>query len=181
MNFSKILVFTIFSMILIFSGCGGTATENKVQNANTANTTANAPKNSNGGLTATTPTPEETKNQAETITPVYKAYCAAMEKKDEAAIRKIYSQETLKMFEADMKADGIKSLVEFLSTDKVTTKLCEVRNEQIQGETAIAEVRAEGYPNGIKIKFVKENGEWKMTNQSNAYDDVKKTGNNPVK
>lgn len=180
MNFSKILIFSTILIIFTFSACTS-STENTAVNQSNANVTANAVKNSNGGLTTTTPTPEETKNQAETITPVYKAYCAAMEKKDEAAVRKIYSQDTLKSFEADMKADGIKTLIEFLSTDKVTTKLCEVRNEQIQGDTAIAEVRAEGYPNGIKVKFIKENGEWKMTNQSPEFTRVKESANNPAK
>lgn len=183
MNFSKLSIIASILFISILTGCTGSSnvTTNTTTNAGNANVNVNANKPANGGLTTTTPTPEETKNQADTITPVYKAYCAAMEKKDEAAIRKIYSQETLKSFEADMKADGIKTLVEFLSTDKVTTKLCEVRNEQIQGDTAVAEIRAEGYPNGIKVKFIKENGEWKMTNQSPAFDDVKKTGNNPAK
>lgn len=180
MNFSKLFIFTVLLTVLAFAGCGGTA-ENKAPNTNVANASANAPKTNSGALTTTTPTPEETANQAPTLTPVYKAYCTAMEKKDEAAVKKAYSQETLKSFEADMKEEGTKSLVEFLSTDKVTTKLCEVRNEQIQGDSAIAEIRAEGYPNGIKVKFVKENGEWKLTNQSPTFDDVKKTGNNPAK
>lgn len=168
MNFNKILVFTFLLIIFTLAGCGGSV-ENKPANttANSANTiNANAAKPANNAL-ETTKTPEEkTVNQAETITPVYKAYCQAMEKKDEAAVRKIYSKDTLRSFEADMKEEGIKSLIEYLSTDKVTTKLCEVRNEQIQGDTAIAEVRAEGYPNGIKVKFIKEDGVWKMTNQS---------------
>lgn len=181
MNFSKLSIIASFLFISILTACGGGSNTNAPTNAVNSNIPANANKPANGGLTTTTPPKEETVNQADTITPVYKAYCAAMEKKDEAAIRKIYSQETLKSFEADMKADGIKTLVEFLSTDKVTTKLCEVRNEQIQGDTAIAEIRAEGYPNGIKVKFIKEGNEWKMTNQSPAFDDVKKTGNNPAK
>ena len=74
-----------------------------------------------------------------------------------------------------MKADNIKSLVKFLEDDKVSDKLCEVRNEQINGDTAVAEIRAESYPNGIKVVFVKENGEWKMTNKSPAIDSVKQS------
>ena len=41
-----------------------------------------------------------------------------------------------------------------------------MRNEQIEGNTGVAEVRTEGMPNGARIKFVKENGEWKVTNES---------------
>jgi hypothetical protein len=65
-----------------------------------------------------------------------------------------------------MKAENIKTLVKFLEDDLVTAKLCEVRNEQITGDTATAEIRFETYPNGIKVLFKKENGEWKLTNQA---------------
>jgi hypothetical protein len=102
-----------------------------------------------------------------------------MTKKDEAAIRKVYSQATLKSLEADMKAEKKTSLIEFLSEiDKVSNALCEVRNEKVEGETAVAEVRTESYPNGIKIKFVREGGEWKMTNESPSFEDVKKSAAN---
>ena len=45
-------------------------------------------------------------------------------------------------------------------------KLCDVRNEQITGETAVAEIRSDLYPIGLKIIFAKENSEWKMTNRN---------------
>ena len=72
-----------------------------------------------------------------------------------------------------MKAEKIKTLIKFLEDDAVTGKICEVRNEVITGDKAIAEIRADAYPNGIKIEFVKEDGEWKMTNKSPALDAVK--------
>ena len=74
--------------------------------------------------------------------------------------------ETIKLFESQMKEDKIKTLVKFLETDEISGKICEVRNEQITGDTAVAEIRADPYPNGLKVVFVKENGEWKMTNKS---------------
>lgn len=158
----------LLGVVLFFaalSGCGGSTTVNSnTANANTANTTANNP------LDTIKATPEVTVNDAPTLAPVFKAYCEAMARKDEAAIRKMYSQDTIKFFEQQMKEDKIKSLVTFLENDKVSPKLCEIRNEQINGDKATAEIRAESYPNGIRVEFVKENGEWKLTNRSTALD-----------
>ena len=64
-----------------------------------------------------------------------------------------------------MKEDNVRSLAEFLSEDQASNELCEARNEKISGDTATAEVRTKGYPNGITVVFVKENGEWKLTNR----------------
>lgn len=146
-------------------------------NANTGNT--NIAKAANGPLAVTTPTPEQTTNNAPTLTPVYKAYCSAMEKNDEAALRKLYSQDTIKNFEEQMKDEGIKTLMKFLENEKVTNQLCEVRNEKINGDTAVAEIRATPYPNGIKVLFVKENGEWKLTNRDPDID-AKKAAQQPA-
>ena len=153
---------------VLFAACGGTQPPANAANANSANTVnANITQtNANNPLVAATPVPAQTTNNAPTLTPVYKAYCAAMVKKDEAALRKIYSTDTIKYFESEMKEDNVKSLLEFLSDDQVTNDLCEARNEQINGDSAIAEIRSKGYPNGIKVVFVKENGEWKLTNRS---------------
>jgi len=158
-----LLIATVFTALL-FSACGETPSTNVNVNSNRANNAA--PVNNNGGVPApTTPTPEATSNNAPTLTPVYKAYCAAWVKKDEAALRKIYSSDTIADFEKTMKEDGIKSLVDFLSDDKASNELCEARNEKITGDTATAEVKTLGYPNGIMVVFVKENGEWKLTNR----------------
>jgi hypothetical protein len=152
----------IFSILL--TGCP--SGEQPKTNANQpANTGATKPTNSGSNLTPTTPTPESTTNDAPTVKPVVTAYCDAWTKKDEAALRKVYSQGTLKSFEADMKADNEKSLIKHLDADVVSNKLCEVRNEKIEGDVAIAELKTEGAPNGFKVKFVKENGEWKLTNE----------------
>lgn len=157
------LLITAILAAFLLSGCGSdsnTVANNAGPNKNTA------PVNNNGGsLTPTTPTPDATSNNAPTLTPVYKAYCAAWVKKDEAALRKIYSSDTIAHFEKTMKEDGIKSLVDFLSDDKASNELCEARNEKITGDTATAEVKTLGYPNGILVVFVKENGEWKLTNR----------------
>ncbi len=159
----SILSVTLVTAALLAVGCGGTATNN---NANTA-VVVNANK----------PAAAETGNAAPTLTPVFKAYCDAMVKKDEAAIRKAYSADTIKYFEEDMKDQKITTLVKYLETDGVTGNICEVRNEVITGDRAVAEIRTDAYPNGIKIEFVKEGGEWKITNKSPTLDAVKPNAN----
>ena len=166
MQFKTLVLTSISAAAMFAAGCGSTA-DGPANTANSNASNANAVvTNSNNPLAATTPTPETTSNAAPTLTPVYKAYCAAVVKKDEAALRKVYSTDTIKFFEEEMKADGVKSLMEYLADDQVTNELCEARNETITGDTAVAEIRSAGYPNGIKVVFVKEGGEWKLTNRS---------------
>lgn len=159
MRSRAIILAALTVLSLGLSGCGGPPTSN----SNSANKPAN---NANNPLETKTPAPEQTTNNAPTLTPVFKAYCEAKVKNDEAGLRKVYASETIKLFESQMKEDKIKTLVKFLETDEITGKICEVRNEQITGDTAVAEIRADPYPNGLKVVFVKENGEWKMTNKS---------------
>ncbi|HVF46985.1 MAG TPA: nuclear transport factor 2 family protein [Pyrinomonadaceae bacterium] len=162
MQTSAIIFLTVLVVGSITTGCGEASPP-----APNSGMLVNKPavNNVNNPLETKTPAPEQTTNNAPTLTPAFKAYCDAMNKKDEAALRKSYSAETIRVFESQMKEDKIKTLSEFLETE-VPGKLCEVRNEQITGETAIAEIRADPYPNGLKVIFVKENGEWKLTNKS---------------
>lgn len=185
MRYQILFFITILSFSIFFAGCGGgeTTTPNSAganKAANSGAGAANNAANTNGGALATSRTPEsQTVNRAETVAPVVKAYCDAMTRKDEAAIRKVYSQATLKSLEADMRDEKKTSLIEFLSEiDNVSNKLCEARNEKVAGETAVAEIRTESYPNGIAVKFVREGGEWKMTNESPEFEDVKKSAAN---
>lgn len=160
----------IFLIILIISvaliGCTKTETPTNVTNARTA-ANANVAVVTEEAL-ATTKKPEAaTSNNAPMLASVVRNYYEALRKKDDAALRKVYSQATLKSLETDMKEEKKTSLVEYITElEPVPDKPFEVRNEEVQGDTAFAEMRGGSYPNGIKIKFVKENGEWKMTNES---------------
>ena len=171
MTFNKTLILITVLLTFLLSGCSQTeepkptANTNKPANAtNSAVTETNAPPPFNG----TTKQPEApTTNNAPTLTPVVMAFYEALKKKDEAALKRVFSQKSLKMMEADMKTDEVTSLVEFITnTEMIPDRPFEVRNEQIQGDTAVAEIRGGSYPNGIRRIFVKENGEWKMTNDS---------------
>ena len=156
---------TIFFCVLVtcaalIAACGG--------GANTPNTASNASNavNSKDPLATNKAEAEKVSNAAPTLSPVYKAYCDAWMKDDEAALRKVYSADTIKQFEAEMKQEKAKSLIKFLATDKVSGNPCEVRNEKITGDTASATIVSNKYPNGIQAIFVKENGEWKLTNKA---------------
>ena len=169
-----ILVVTAFTFASI--GCGPSPTANtpanNAANANAANTSSTNP------LETKTPTPEQTKNNAPTLTPLFKSFCEAKIKNNEAALRKIYSADTIKNFEEQMKDQKIKSLLKFLEDEKVTAKSCEIRNEEITGDKATAEITYDSYPKGIKVLFVKEAGDWKLTNRSPSFESVKATGAN---
>ena len=163
----NLYIATLLATATLISACGGTTETTNTSTAN-ANANANRPANANVNkdpLGTEKAVQEATTNNAPTLSPVYKAYCAAWEKKDDKALRSVYSSDTLQDFEQQMKEDNIRSLSEFLSEDNASTSLCEARNEKITGDTATAEVRTKGYPNGITVVFVKENGEWKLTNR----------------
>lgn len=174
--------FTFLALILFavsLSACGGEAPSNTAKNANRAMANTNTANTSTSGpLDTKKNEPEPVTNNAPTLTPVFKAFCEAWSKNDEAALRKIYSQDTLKFFEAQMKADKAKNLVKYLeATDKVSGTPCDVTNEKITGDSAVATIHSDKYPRGIQVVFVKENGEWKMTNRSPALDSMKSSSN----
>ncbi|MFN0277630.1 MAG: nuclear transport factor 2 family protein [Pyrinomonadaceae bacterium] len=164
MRSKSVLTLAVGLLCAALSGCGGPP-------ANPVGGNANAAKaNTNNPLETTKSTPEELKNNAPTLTPVFKAYCEAWKKNDEAALRKVYSQDTIKFFESQMKLEKIKTLIKYLEGDKVAGEPCEVINEKIDGDKAVARIRTDKYPNGIQVVFVKEEGEWRMTNKSPALD-----------
>jgi hypothetical protein len=174
MRFQILFFCTILAFTCFLTGCPGNEPTTNTNSNTNKTVTVNA--NASGSNLAANKTPTEaTFNEAPTLKPVFTAYCDAMTKKDDAALRKVYSQATLKAHEATMKADNEKSLAKYLEADRVSNKLCEIRNEKIEGDVGIAEVKTEGAPNGFKIKFVKENGEWKMTNEFPDFDAVKKS------
>lgn len=168
----NLILLSIF-ILLTFAGCTGNtetpentsnAAPNKSVNVNT-NTVVSG-DNSSPMNTVRTPTPE-TLNPAETLTPVVRAYCEAVRKKDDAGLKKVLSAANYKRLETDAKTDGKTSVADFLSgIEDVGSKPCATRNEQISGNTAVAEMTTEAYPNGVRMNFIKENGEWKMTGES---------------
>lgn len=167
MRFTRLGFAIIFATAVFAAGCGNGETPANNSTTKTANKNA-AP--ANDPLAISTPAPVAATNDAPTLSPVVKAYCAARVKKDDAALRKIYSAETLRDFEARMKESGEKTISEYLSVEEVTLDICDAQNERIEGDRAIATVMLKWAPppNGIDLVFVKENGEWKLTNEAPA-------------
>ena len=163
----------MFCTAVLFAACGG-GTSNNAPTPNKTSSASSTSPTSTGPLAVTTPTPSQVQNAAPTVAAVYQAFCAAVQKKDEAAVRKIYSTDTIRELERQMKNEGEKSLLKFLEDD-IPSGQCSVKNEVITGDSAVAELVSDLYPNGIKIVFVKENGEWKMTTKSPTVDALKST------
>lgn len=164
---SKLISFTtilIFSIMMI--GCGGGAANTANTAANTSNT-ANTTASSNNPLETSKKPEAATTNNAPTIAPVVQAYYEALKKKDDAALRNVLSKPLLADIESDMKAEKKTKLAEFVAeTEIVPDKPVEVRNETINGDKAIAEVKGGTYVNWTKLGFVKEGGTWKFSNES---------------
>ena len=153
------------ALILLLSSCGGSDTAG---NSTNSNVNVNSNSNSSGHQPMTTTRNEgPTVNDAPTLGPVVQAYYAALEKKDDSAIRETLATEFVKTLEADMKAEKKSNLAAYLAeTDWQPGLKIEVRNEKIEGDKGNAQIRGGVYKNWTALAFVKENGKWKLSNES---------------
>ena len=133
------------------------------------------------GTAITPPTPKPvaaTTNNAPTFAPIVQAYYDALKKKDDAGVKKIMAAEFIKMTEVGMKEENKTSIAAYLAeTDTIPDKPMEVRNEQIEGDKGVAEVKGGAYPNWTPFAFVKEGGAWKISNESPDIKNVKQSAN----
>jgi cytochrome oxidase Cu insertion factor (SCO1/SenC/PrrC family) len=99
----------------------------------------------------------------------FKAYTAAIKKKDLTTMKLLLSESSRKMHEQEAKARGV-TLDDVIKTqtlfkeDQTSVKL---RNEKIDGEKATLEVQ-NSYGNWETLPFVKEEGIWKIDKQGFA-------------
>jgi len=173
---SKLISFTT---ILIFSiqmiGCGGAANTANIA-ANTSNA-ANTTANTNNPLETTKKPEAATTNSAPTLGPVVQAYFNALKANDDAAVSQVLSQEYLKKAHVEMNAEKKTKLTEYLAEyDGVPDKPVEIRNEKINGDSAVAEVRGANYINWTAFGFVKEGGVWKLSGESPETEGMKPSG-----
>lgn len=163
MRFYVLLITTFF-----LTACGTSDVPNNSTNTKPANTNI-AATNANNPL-ATTKTPEvSTINNAPTLAPVVQNYFAALQKKDEAAAKKYLSQSAIAYWQAEMKTDKSSSMLPLLEDDGFPVEeKREVRNEKIQGETGVAEVKGGSLANWTPIAFARENGEWKFASPKDS-------------
>jgi len=169
----KILFFTTFFIItLLMKGCGGTPAPN-ANSTNSANSNV-ANGNVNTGITTTKRETGPTTNDAPTLGPIVRTYYEALKKKDDALLKTVISQALLKQLEADMKAEKKTGLAAYAAeSDRVPEKDIEVRNEKINGDKGTAELKGGSYINWSALGFVKEDGKWKMSNESPEIEGVK--------
>lgn len=176
MNSKKLSFATLFVFTTLLVGCGGSTTPTNTTNANAQN--ANVAANSSNPLDTSTKPVAETTNSAPTLAPVVQAYYEGLKKKDDNAVRAVMSQEFLKAIEADMKDEKRTDLAAYMAEyDTIPEKSVEVRNEKIEGDKAVAEIRGGAYVNWTPFEFVKENGTWKFTGGSADIQTVQQTAN----
>lgn len=174
--------FIFLSLTIFLVGCSSTETSNVAVNTKTANTNL-AVANANNPL-ATTKTPEvSTINDAPTLASVVQSYYAALNKKDEAGAKKFLSQSALKYWEDEAKTEKKTMFAYLLESEEPTADRREVRNEKIEGDAATAEIKGGSLGVWTKIKFVKENGEWKFASpkDSLALQDIPSTDSKTAK
>ena len=113
--------------------------------------------------------------EAVTLKPLIEKYCKVRREKNEAELRKLYTRATVRNLLALANEEGKTSITEYLENEPVGND-CKVLNERIVGSTGEATVITESYPapNGIRWTFVKEGGEWKLTDQSSDFERVKR-------
>ena len=177
-----------FTAILIFSfaliGC--TNTETPINKTDTKPANTNASTTNTDNPLATTKKPEAaTSNNAPTLAPVVQNFYEALNKKDDAGVKKSLSQSALKYYETEAKAEKKTALVYLSEAEDPISEKREVRNEKIEGETAVAEIKGGSLGVWTPIKFVRENGEWKFASpeDSLSLQNIPKTSvdSNPAK
>lgn len=164
---SLVLIVLVVAAI-VFSACGSSP----LPNANVAATkpnanVANAPAPNVDSPVATNKKVElPTSNNAPTIGPVVQAYYAALLKKDDAALQNILSAAYLKKVMADAKAEKKPSIAAYLAELDLPDKPVEARNEIINGEKAVVEIKGGAYLNWTPFIYINEGGKWKFTGAS---------------
>jgi hypothetical protein len=179
MRFQNIILTAILIFIIVLTGCTKTDTPTnsntaKAVNANTATANTDNPL-------ATIKKPEAaTSNNAPSLAPIVQNYYEALNKKDEAGVKKYLSQSALKYYETEAKAEKKNALVLLSEYEEPISEKREVRNEKIDGETAVAEIKGGSLGNWTPIKFVRENGEWKFASpeESLSLQNIPQTGTN---
>lgn len=169
MKFNLLLILVV-GVAAIAAGCGdgsNTNTAANVANANAANSNASQPPANAAALEPQKKPEAATTNNAPTIAPVVQTYYEALKKKDDALVKSVMSQEFIKNVEGDMKEEKKTGIAAFMAEyDTIPEKPIEVRNEKIEGNNAVAELKGGAYINWTPFAFVNEGGKWKFTGGS---------------
>lgn len=181
----RFFISSVFLIItILFGGC--TNSQPPTNSANTNSVNANISKtNADNPLSTTKTKPEAaTDNNAPTLAPVVQNYYVALQKKDEAGVRKFLSQTAIGYWQEEMKSEKKTSLTAILAdNESPVEEKREVRNEKIDGDAAVAEIKGGSLGVWTPIKFTRENGEWKFASpkETLALQDIPKTASNSAK
>jgi len=164
----KIFLILVLVIAAALTGCGGPTITTNVSNTNTANANVNTTTPVDNSALGTVKKPEAaTTNNAPTLTPVVQAYYEALKTKDAALLKSVMSKEFIASVEADMKEEKKTNIAAYLAEfDKIPEKPVEVRNEKIEGNDAVAEIKGGTYVNWTPFAFINEGGKWKFTGGS---------------
>ncbi len=171
MQMKLFFVLTI-CLAILSSACGDSNTPANGSNTNVIVSNANAniaQKPANASALDPTKKPEgPTTNDAPTLTPVVNTFREALRKKDDALVKSVMSQEFIKLIEDEMKADGKKGSIAAFMAEVETDldKPVEVRNEKIEGNKGVAELKGGVNLTWTPFEFVNEGGKWKFTGGS---------------
>lgn len=183
MRFQNFLFVTILIFSIALVGCTPTETPKNINSAKTPNANV-AIINKDDNPLATTMTPEGAiENNAPTIAPMVQKFYEALNKKDEAGVKKYLTPATVKYWENEGKSEKKTWLAALYEAESPTDEKREVRNERIEGETAFAQMKGGSLGVWTPIKFVRQNGEWKFSSpeDSLSLQDIPRTDANSNK
>jgi len=162
----KIFLTLVFTFGVLAAGCGGTETSTNVPNTNAINANAPAP-GTNSALDPIKKPEVATTNNAPTLAPIVQTYYDALKKKDDALLKSVMSQAFIRTVEDDMKEEKKTHIASYMAEfDTIPEKPVEVRNEKIEGNDAVAEIKGGAYVNWTPFAFINEGGKWKFTGGS---------------
>jgi hypothetical protein len=102
--------------------------------------------------------------KASTPTELFKNFYTAAKSKDVDGLKSMISKASLAYAESEAKKKG-QSVDEFLAEQGryFPPNMPEIRDEKIEGDKATLEFKREGAANWSTARFVKEDGEWKVS------------------
>jgi len=156
---------TAIAAMMLLAGCNKAGSNSNNAGANTTN---NAGPATTPSATPTSTATTSTGDAGSTPTATFTAYYNAIKNNDAAAVKAIFSKDTIQALEEEAKQqkksfddvfqEGLKS-----ASAEVPAQLPEVRNEKIDGDRATLEIKDDKKGTWEPLHFVKEDGKWKVS------------------
>ena len=166
MKITFCLILILFVAVFL-SACGGGSSAPENNTANVSNAANAKSPAASPGVAASTQSPivAPTVNaSADSAAPcnVYAAYYAALLKKDEAALQKTLTRDSIRQLKAEAAADGDNTIVENLTAYSAPSPKMPACGGAIQGDAAMLQTKDAETGVVTMLRAVKENGEWKL-------------------